>query len=188
MTITRLSEKYVKEAVPAMIQKFGYKSIMAVPKIEKVVLNVGFGKRVSGKTSEEQKKIYTGVLNDLALIAGQAPVLTRAKKSIAGFKLRQGNPVGATVNLRGKRMYDFIERLVNIALPRSRDFNGIPVKSIDQSGNLNLAIKEHIAFAEIEPERAKSIFGLEVTVVTSAQNKEEGLELLRLLGFPIKKE
>ncbi len=188
MKSIRLFEKYQKEAVPAMIKKFGYTSVMAVPKIEKVVLNTGFGKRVTGKTSEEQKKISKGILDDLALIAGQAPVLTKAKKSIAGFKLRQGNPIGATVNLRGKRMYDFIERLINIALPRSRDFNGIPIKSIDQSGNLNLAIKEHIAFAEIEPERAKSIFGLEVTVVTSAKSKEEGLELLRLLGFPIKRE
>ena len=188
MKTIELSKKYQKEVVPAMVEKFGYTSVMAVPKIEKVVLNIGFGKRVTGKTSDEQKKIYGGILDDMALIAGQAPILTKAKKSIAGFKLRQGSPIGATVNLRGKRMYDFIERLINIAFPRSRDFNGIAIKSIDHSGNLNLTIKEHIAFAEIEPERSKSIFGLEVTVTTSAKSRKEGLELLRLMGFPIKKE
>jgi len=184
----KLFEQYQKKAIPAMKEKFGYKSIMAVPKIEKAVINIGFGKRVTGKTSDEQKKVQEGILKELVLISGQAPILTQAKKSIAGFKLRQGMSIGAMVTLRGERMYDFLERLIHIVLPRSRDFNGIGVKSIDGSGNLSLAIREHIAFPEIEPEKAKSIFSLEITVVTTAKNKEEGLELFRLLGFPIKKE
>ncbi len=184
----RLSEQYQKKAIPAMMEKFGYKSIMAVPKIEKAVINIGFGKRVAGKTPDEQKKVREGILKELVLITGQAPALTRAKKSIAGFKLRQGTYVGAMVTLRGERMYDFLERLIHIVLPRSRDFNGLAVKSIDNSGNLNLAVREHITFPEIEPEKAKGIFSLEITVVTTSKTKEEGLELFRLLGFPIKKE
>jgi len=186
--ITKISEQYQKKAIPAMIEKFHYKSVMAVPKIEKVVVNTSFGKRISGKTNDEQKKIYEGILKELALMTGQSPVLTKAKKSISGFKLRKGMPVGAMVTLRGKRMNDFLERLIHIVLPRSRDFNGLSVKSIDGSGNLSLAIKEHIAFPEIEPEKAKGIFGLEITVVTNAKTKEKGLELLKLLGFPIKQD
>ncbi len=182
----RLQEKYKQEIIPEMMKKFGYKSPMAVPKIEKVVLNTSFGKLVSGKTSEEQKKIYQPILDDFALICGQKSILKGAKKSIATFKIRQGVPVGAAVTLRRKMMYDFLERLIHIALPRSRDFQGIEEKSIDKKGNLTVGIKEHIAFPEILPERAKTIFGLEVTMVTTAKSKEEGLELLRLMGFPIK--
>lgn len=159
---------------------------MAVPKIEKVVINTGFGKRIAGKTNDEQKKIYEGISKELSLMVGQSPVLTKSKKSIAGFKLRKGMIVGAMITLRGKKMNDFLERLIHIVLPRSRDFNGLSAKSIDNSGNLNLAIKEHIAFPEIEPEKAKGIFGLEITVVTNAKSREKGLELLKLLGFPIK--
>ncbi|MBZ9578421.1 50S ribosomal protein L5 [Patescibacteria group bacterium] len=182
----RLPEKYKKEVIPAMQKKFGYPNIMAVPKIEKVMVNTGFGRLITGKTSDEQKKIYEAILNDLVLITGQKPVLTRAKKSISGFKIRQGMPVGAQGTLRGKRMFDFLERLIHIALPRSRDFRGIDPKSFDREGNLTIAIKEHIAFPEISPEKVKNIFGFEITVVTTAKNKEEGIELLRLLGFPIK--
>lgn len=182
----RLREKYQKEVIPAMQEKFGYKNKMAVPKIEKVVLNTSFGKLVSGKTSEEQKKIYQPILEDLALICGQKPILKGAKKSISTFKIREGLPIGATVTLRRKRSADFLERLIHIALPRSRDFRGIDPKSIDKKGNLTIGIKEHITFPEILPERAKTIFGLEVTVVTNAKSREEGIELLRLLGFPIK--
>jgi large subunit ribosomal protein L5 len=170
--ITPLSEKYKEEVIPAMKEKFGYKNNMAVPRIEKVVLNTSFGRQIAGKTSEEQRKVQDGVLEALSLVCGQKAILTRAKKSIASFKLRQGMPVGAAVTLRGKKMTDFLERLIHLVLPRSRDFRGIDPKSVDKSGNLTVAIKEHIAFPEILPERAKSIFGLEITVVTNARDRE----------------
>ncbi|MBZ9571851.1 50S ribosomal protein L5 [Patescibacteria group bacterium] len=181
-----LKEKYKKEVVPQMIQKFRYKSPMAVPRIEKVVINTGFGSKIFGKTSEEQKKIYEAISNDLALITGQHLELRRARKSISGFKIRQGMPIGARVTLRGKRMTDFLERLIHIGLPRSRDFQGINLKSFDKEGNLTIAIKEHICFPEISPEKVKNIFGFEITVVTTTKTREEGIELLRLMGFPIK--
>jgi large subunit ribosomal protein L5 len=182
----RLKEKYEKEVVPKMMEIFGYKNKMAVPRIEKVVINTSFGKFVAGKTSEEQKKIQESVLNDLALISGQKPILTLAKKSISGFKVKKGMPLGAKVTLRKKRMYDFLERLINIALPRSRDFKGIDQKSFDKNGNLTIPFQEQIAFPEILPEQTKFIFGFEVTVVTTAKKREEGITLLKLLGFPIK--
>ena len=181
-----LLEKYKKEVISKMMEKFGYKNEMAVPKIEKVMINTGFGRIVSGKTSDEQKKISEAILNDLILISGQRAILTKAKKAISSFKIREGQLIGAMVTLRGKRMYDFLERLIHIALPRSRDFRGIDQKSFDKQGNLTIGIKEHICFPEISPEQVKNIFGLEVTVVTNAKSKEEGLELLRLIGFPIK--
>lgn len=181
-----LQDKYIKEVIPAMMKKFGCKNKMAVPKIEKVIVNTGFGRLVAGKSYEEQKKIWETILNDLSLITGQRPVLTKAKRAISGFKTRIGLPIGAMVTLRGKRMSDFLERLIYITLPRSRDFRGLEEKSIDKRGNLTIGVKEHIAFPEILPERAKNIFGLEITVVTNAKKREEGLELLRLLGFPIK--
>jgi len=185
--VTHLPEKYKKEVIPAMKEKFGYKNDMAVPKIEKVTVNTSFGRQISGKTGEEQKKIQDFILEELSFICGQRAVLTRAKKAISAFKVRQGMPLGAKVTLRGKKMIDFLERLIHLALPRSRDFQGIEPKSVDKEGNLTLGIKEHIAFPEILPEKAKDIFGLEITVVSSAKTKEEGLELFRLLGFPIKK-
>ena len=159
---------------------------MAVPKIGKVVLNTGFGRLVTGKGSDEQKKTYEGIVTDLSLIAGQKPLLTRAKKSIASFKLRQGMVIGACVTLRKKRMYDFLERLIHISLPRSRDFRGIETKAFDKNGNLTISIKENITFPEILSDKVRSIFGLEITVVTTARTKEEGIELLKLLGFPVK--
>lgn len=183
----KLQEKYQKEAIPKMKEKFGYRNNMAVPKIRKVVANVGFGKEITQKTSEEKKKFYNSILEDLSLICGQKPVLRKAKKSVSGFKIRQGMPVGGICTLRGKKMYDFLERLIHVALPRSRDFKGLDPKSIDQEGNLTVGIKEHIIFPEVSPEKAKHIFGFEITVVTDAKKKEEGLELFRLLGFPIKK-
>lgn len=186
LKMLRLKDKYNKEVIPEMMKKFGYKNIMVVPKIKKVVVNTSFGKLISGKTKEEQKKIFTFVLNDLALITSQRPILTKAKKSIAGFKIRQGLPIGAEVTLRKQMMYDFLERVIHIALPRSRDFQGINSKSVDSKGNLTIGIKEHIAFPEISIEKAKFIFGFEITVVTTAKTREEGLELLRLLGFPLK--
>jgi len=181
-----LLEKYHKEAVPAMQKKFGLKSPMAVPRIEKVVLNTGFGRQVAGKTSDEQKKFYEPVLADLALICGQKPVLTRAKKSIASFKTRQGMPIGAMATIRGKKMYDLLERVIKIALPRSRDFRGLDRGSFDERGNLTISIKEQIIFPEIFSEKIRNIFGFQMTVVVNAKNKEQGMELLKLMDFPIK--
>lgn len=181
----RLSEKYKKEVIPGMMQKFGYKSLMAVPKIDKVVVNTGFGRLVSGKTSDEHKKLQNSIMQDLGLICGQKPLAKKAKKSISGFKLREGLEIGASCTLRGRKMLDFLERLINVALPRSRDFQGVNAKSFDGNGNLTVGVKEHIAFPEVTPEKTKTIFGLEITVVTTANNKEKGLELLKLMGFPI---
>lgn len=181
-----LSEKYKKEVIPAMVTKFGYKSPMAVPKIEKVVVNTGFGRLVAGKSADEQKKIHNFILEDLSFICGQRPVLKRTKKSISSFKIREGMIIGVAVVLRKKKMHDFLERLINITLPRSRDFQGIDSKSFDKKGNLTLGIKEQITFPEVSTEKAKNIFGLEITVVTSAKTREEGVELLKLMGFPIK--
>ena len=169
-----------------MMEKFGYKNPMAVPRIKKAVINTSFGKLVSGKTSEEQKKVYSPILDDLTSICGQKAVLTRAKKSIAGFKVRQGMPLGAIVTLRGGKMYDFLERLINIALPCSRDFQGINPKSFDKRGNLSLAIRESIVFPEVSPEKVKTIFGIEITITTNAKSKEEGINFLKTMGFPIK--
>ncbi len=183
----KLKDKYNKEVIPKMMERFGYKSKMAVPRIEKVVVNVGFGKMISGETSDEQRKIISSISNDLTLITGQKTIITKARKSIAGFKLRKGSPVGVMVTLRKKRMFDFLERLIHITLPRSRDFSGIKPNSVDKKGNLTIAIKEHISFTEILPEKVKRIFSLEITTVTTTQEQEEGLELLRLMGFPIKK-
>ena len=182
----QLLEKYNKEIVPLMKEKFGYETSLAVPRIEKVVINTGFGRFIAGKTSEEQKKISEAIVNDLSLIVGQRPVLTKAKKSIASFKTRKGLPIGARVTLRGKRMFDFLERLVSFGLPRSRDFQGINEKSFDGKGNLSIGIKEHIAFPEISPEKTKLLFGFEITVTTTAKTRKEGIELFKSLGFPIK--
>lgn len=181
-----LKEKYNNEVIPEMMKKFGYQNKMAVPKIKKVVVNTSFGRLLTGQTSEEQKIITKAILNDLSLICGQYPVLTKAKKSISGFKVRKGQPVGAMVTLRRKKMFDFLERLIHITLPRSRDFQGISTSSFDKKGNLTIGIKEHLIFPEISPEKAKNIFGLEVTIVTTAKRREEAIELLKLLGFPIK--
>lgn len=184
--IIKLKEKYQKEVLPSMMKRFGYKNIMAVPRIKKVVLNAGFGRLIVAKTSEEQKKFLASITEDLSLITGQRPVLTKAKKSISSFKLRQGMFVGAKVVLRRKKMNDFLERLINVALPRVRDFRGIDLKSFDKKGNLTFAFKEQVAFPEVPPEKAKNVFGFELTVVSNAKSREEGMELLKLLGFPIK--
>ena len=181
-----LKEKYQKEVIPEMMKKFGYKNKMAVPKIKKVVINSGFGKMISGKTADEHKKIQENILNDLTLITGQRAIFTKAKKSIASFKIRQGMLIGSMVTLRKKKMFDFLDRLIHIVIPRTRDFQGFKLKSFDKTGNLTIAVKEHIVFPEIMPEKTKFIFGLEVIVNTTAKNKEEGIELLKLLGFPIK--
>ena len=182
----KLSEKYKKEVIPEMMKKFGYENAMAVPKIEKVIVNSGFGKQIAGKTGKEREKIQNHILHELSLITGLKPALRKAKKSISSFKLRKDMPVGAVVTLRGRKMYDFLERLIFITLPRTRDFRGIDSKLIDPKGNLSLGFREHTSFPEISAEREKSIFGLEIAIVTTADNKEQGLELLKLLGFPIK--
>lgn len=186
--IVKLDEKYKKEVIPQMMQHFGLKSSMAVPKIEKVVVNTGFGRQVAGQTPDEQKKIANFILEDISLISGQRAIKTLSKKSIASFKTREGQAIGVKVTLRGRKMKDFLEKLIHIVLPRSRDFQGISLNNFDKDGNLNIAIKEHIAFPEILPEKAKNILGLEVTVVTNAKSREEGIALLKLLGFPIKNE
>lgn len=178
----RLLEKYRKEVVPGLVEKFGYKNIMAVPKIEKAVVNVGFGKRVS------ESGIIEKIVEGLTEITGQRPIMTKARLSIAGFKLREGVAIGAKTTLRSTRMYDFIDRLISVALPRSRDFRGIDRKSIDPRGNLSIGIKENNIFPEVSYESLKDVFGLEVTVTTTAKTSEEGEELLRLMGFPIKKK
>ena len=183
--MNRLAEQYKSKVIPLMQKKFGYKNPMAVPRIEKVVINTGIGKGIATKSSEEQKKNQEMVLEQLEAICGQKPVLTRAKKSIAGFKIREGMPIGVSVTLRGRKMYDFLERLVHVALPRSRDFRGINQKSFDKAGNLTIGIKEHIIFPEVSPEKAKTIFGFEITVVTTSSGREEGIELLKQMGFPI---
>jgi len=183
----RLKEKYEKEVIPKMMEIFNFKNKFQVPRIVKVVLNSGFGKLISGKTAKEQENIIEAILEDLKMISGQKPIITKARKSISGFKVKKGQPLGAKVTLRGKRMYDFLERLIYIALPRSRDFKGIDQKSLDKSGNLTIGIKEHVCFPEISLEKVKFIFGLEVTIVTNAKKREHALELFKLLGFPIKK-
>jgi len=183
-----MKAKYEKTVVPAMREKFGYSSVMAVPKIERVVLNTGFGRLMAAKTGDDGRKTLEGITGDLSSIAGQRATLARAKHSISGFKLREGTPVGAKVTLRGSRMYDFLDRLVHVVLPRSRDFRGLKMSAVDQNGNFAIGIPEHIFFPEISPEKVRDIFGLQVIVVTSAKSKEEGIELFRLLGFPIKIE
>ena len=182
--MTSLQEQFTKKAVPAMREKFGYQNTLATPRIIKVVVNTSFGKMASGKTGTETQKIGEAVLKDMSLLTGQLPTLTKARQSIATFKLRQGTPIGAKVTLRGKKMYDFLDRLINIVLPRSRDFRGLKPSSVDEAGNLTLGMREHLFFPEISPENMSFPFGLEITVTTSAKTKEEGLELFKLLGFP----
>jgi large subunit ribosomal protein L5 len=180
--MSNLIVQYRKEIAPAMQKKFEIRNIMAVPKIEKVVVNVGIGRMT------KDDKFIEKAERDLSLLSGQKAVFRKAKKSISGFKLREGVNIGLTVTLRGKRMYDFIDRLIHIALPRSKDFRGIDPKNFDKLGNLNLGIKEHSIFPEIHYESLKDIFSLQVTVVTTAKNREQGIELLKLAGFPIKKD
>ena len=183
LTVPRLLTKYRKEVMPAMKAKFGYKNVMAIPKIEKVVVNVGYGRKAVAKETKAIEKIE----QDLAKITGQKPAVRKSKKSISGFKVREGLDVGMMVTLRGRRMYDFIDRLISVALPRSRDFRGLDSKAFDQHGSLNMGIKEQTIFPEVTYESLKDIFSLQVTITTTAKNKEEGEDLLRLIGFPIKK-
>lgn len=181
-----VQEKYNKEVIPAMMKKFGYKSAMAVPRIKKIVVNCGFGKRIVGKTGSEREAIQKNILEYLTLITAQKPFLAKAKKSIADFKLREGMPIGAKVVLRGNRMYDFLGRLINLVIPRIRDFRGIDPKSVTNEGDLTIGFKEYTPFPEVRIEKEKGIFGLEVTITTTAGIREHGMELLRLIGMPLK--
>jgi len=178
--MSQLKEFYEKETIPKLIKAFDYKNIMQVPRLEKVVLNMGMGEAI------QNIKLLDTAAEELQIIAGQHPVITRAKKSIAAFKLREGMPIGCMVTLRRNRMYDFFYKLVNIALPRVRDFRGISEKAFDGRGNYSLGIKEHIIFPEIDYDKIDRIKGLNISVVTSAKNDEEGKELLRLLGMPFR--
>ncbi len=176
-----LKDYYYNECVPALKEEFGYTNIMQVPKLEKIVLNMGLGEAV------QNPKIIDGAVDELTRIAGQKAVVTKAKKSIASFKLREGMPIGCRVTLRGDRMYDFLSKLVNIALPRVRDFRGMSPKWFDGRGNYSLGIKEQIIFPEIDYDKIDKIKGLNITIVTSAPTDNEGRSLLGLMGMPFKK-
>lgn len=180
--MSRLKEKFLKEVIPAMKKEFGYKNDLAVPHMKKIVINAGVGK------SLDNKKLLDQVVAEVASIAGQKPVLKLAKKSISSFKIREGLPVGVAVTLRGEKMYEFVDKLINIALPRVRDFRGLPGNSFDGRGNYSLGIREHYVFPEINADVASSMFGLQVTVVTDAKSDNEAKSLLIHLGFPIKKD
>lgn len=177
----RILEKYNKEVVPILKKEFGYTNIMAIPKMTKVVVNIGTG-RVA-----REAKVVDAMVRDITLITGQVPIKTKAKKAIASFKTRKDLEIGIKVTLRGKRMQDFIDRLINVVLPRTRDFRGIKLSSVDKFGNLTLGIKEHIVFPEVVLESSKNIFGLGITIVSTAKSKEEAERLFRLIGFPLQK-
>jgi large subunit ribosomal protein L5 len=176
-----LKDYYYNECVPALKEEFGYTNIMQVPKLEKIVLNMGLGEAV------QNPKIIDGAVDELTRISGQKAVVTKAKKSIATFKLREGMPIGCRVTLRGDRMYSFLSKLINIALPRVRDFRGMSPKWFDGRGNYSLGVKEQIIFPEIDYDRIDKIKGLNITIVTSAPTNDEGRALLRLMGMPFKK-
>jgi len=180
MKIVSAKEVYSKKAVSEMTKAFGYPNVMAVPKLMKVVVNVGIGKIV-----KEGDKIDE-IMESIRVITGQQPIKTKAKKAIAGFKVREGMEVGVKVTLRGARMWNFIDRLIHVTLPRTRDFQGISRNTVDASGNLNIGIKEHAIFPEISPEKVRHLFGMQITVVSTANSQKEGLELFKLLGFPLK--
>jgi len=179
--VTRLYDRYTNEAIPALKKEFGYTNPMEIPRIEKVVLNVGLGDAVSNA------KLIEVVSNEIAAITGQKAVVTKAKKSIASFKLRQGMPIGVMVTLRRDRMYEFLDRLMNVALPRVRDFRGVSPKAFDGKGNYALGIKEHIIFPEIAIDKIEKVYGLNICVVTSAKTDDEARALLKYLGMPFKK-
>lgn len=175
---TRLKEKYLAEAVPALQQKFGYKNVMQIPKLVKVIINMGLG------DCKDNAKALEAAVDELAQIAGQKPLVTKAKKSIANFKLREGMNVGAKVTLRGNRMEEFVDKLVNIALPRVRDFRGVSTKAFDGRGNYALGVREQLIFPEINYDKVEKIRGMEMIFVTTAKTDEEAKELLSLLGMP----
>jgi large subunit ribosomal protein L5 len=177
---SRMHELYQKEAVPALMKRFGYKNRMAVPRLVRVTLNIGLGE------ASQNVKLLDVAAQELGQIAGQKPVVTRAKKSIANFKIRKGMPIGTCVTLRGERMYEFVDRLANVVLPRVRDFRGLPANSFDGRGNYTIGLRDQLVFPEIDYTRVDRVKGLNVCFTTSAQTDEEGRELLRLLGLPLR--
>lgn len=177
----RLEEKYNKEIVPSLIEKFNYSSIMEAPKLDKIVLNMGVGDATTNAKNLDE------AVEELGLIAGQKPLITKAKKSIAGFRLREGNAIGAKVTLRGERMYDFLDKLVNVSLPRVRDFHGISSRAFDGRGNYTLGVREQLIFPEIDYDKVNRVRGLDIVVVTTANTDEESRELLTQLGMPFTK-
>lgn len=181
MATTRIEEKYKKETIPALIKRFGYKNVMQVPRMEKIVINVGMGDAI------QNAKLMDAVSTDLAAITGQKPVIRRATKAISNFKLRAGLPIGCMITLRKARMYEFFDRLVNVSIPRIRDFRGTPPNSFDGRGNYNLGLVEQIIFPEIDYDKVEKIKGMNITIVTSAKTDEEGFELLKNLGMPFRK-
>jgi len=180
--MSALKEKYKKEVVPRLMESFGYKNVMEVPRLEKIALNIGLGEAI------QNAKALEAAEGDLAAISGQHPVITRSKKSIAAFRLRAGMPIGLKVTLRGERMYHFFERLVNVTLPRMREFRGVSRNSFDGRGNYTLGFKEQTIFPEIEYDKIDKVRGLEVSIMTSAKTDEEGRQLLELLGVPFAQE
>ncbi len=180
--MNRLREKYQKEVVPALLKAFGYKNVMQVPRIEKVVVNIGLGEAL------DNPKAIEAATADLMTITGQRPVLTKARKSIAAFKLREGRIIGAKVTLRGERMWAFLDRLMNIALPRVRDFRGVSPNSFDGHGNYTLGLRDQLVFPEIDYDKIDKLRGMEITIVTTAQSDDQARALLQLLGMPFRKE
>jgi large subunit ribosomal protein L5 len=176
--IPRLQEKYEKEVVPALMEKFAYKSVMEVPKLEKIVINMGVGE------AKDNPKVLEAAVSDMTIITGQKPILTRAKKSIANFKIRENMPIGCKVTLRKQKMYEFADKLMNIALPRVRDFQGVPEKAFDGRGNYTLGVKEQLIFPEIEYDKIDKVRGMDIIFVTTAKTDEESREFLRALGMP----
>lgn len=183
MIVPRLKALYKEEVCQRLAEKFGYTNPMEIPRLEKIVLNMGLGRLTDGG---KENKILDSAVSEISVIAGQKPVITRAKKSIAGFKLREGAPIGCMVTLRGNRMYEFFDRLVNIALPRVRDFRGLPSNAFDGRGNYTLGLREHIIFPEIDYSKIEKIKGMNITIVTTARKDEEARELLRSLGMPFR--
>ncbi|MEH7252120.1 50S ribosomal protein L5 [Neobacillus niacini] len=179
--MNRLKEKFVKEVTPALMSKFNYKSVMQVPQLDKIVINMGVGDAVANAKSLDN------AVEELATITGQKPVVTRAKKSIAGFRLREGMPIGAKVTLRGVRMYEFLDKLVSVSLPRVRDFRGVSKKSFDGRGNYTLGVKEQLIFPEIDYDKVTKVRGMDIVIVTTANTDEEARELLTQFGMPFQK-
>lgn len=178
--MSRLKDLYLEQVVPALQKDLGYENVMQVPRLEKIVVNIGMGEAL------QNAKALDAAVQDIMIITGQRPIVTRARKSIAGFKLREGNPIGVKVTLRGKRMWDFLDRLCNMALPRQRDFRGISPDSFDGRGNYSLGLREQLIFPEVDYDKIDRIRGLEVTIVTTAKTDEEGLRLLQHLGLPFR--
>lgn len=179
--MARMKDVYISEIAPALMKKFGYKSVMQIPKLDKIVINVGAGE------ARENSKAIDAISSDLAAITGQKPMVCKAKKSVANFKLREGMPIGVKVTLRGNRMYEFLDRFFNVALPRVRDFRGINANSFDGRGNYNIGLKEQLIFPEIEFDKVDKVRGMDICFVTTAQTDEEARELLKLLGAPFEK-